>query len=86
MSDLISRQAVMEMLTSIELSHTVIPITEAKLGLKELPTAYDVDKVVEQPREKTLVKECDIGALVPASERVVILNDAINIINKGGKE
>ena len=38
MSDLISRGAVMEMLTNIELSYTVIPITEAKLQLRELPT------------------------------------------------
>lgn len=48
---LIDADDVMEMLTNIELSCTVIPITEAKLALRDIPTAYDVDKVVEQLEE-----------------------------------
>lgn len=38
----------MEMLTNIELSCTAIPMIEAKTRLRDIPTAYDVDKVVEQ--------------------------------------
>lgn len=48
---LIDADDVMEMLTNIELSCTVTPITEAKLALRDIPTAYDVDKVVEQLEE-----------------------------------
>lgn len=36
--DLISRCDVMEMLTNIELSCTIIPITEAKLQLRDIPS------------------------------------------------
>lgn len=39
--DLISRQDVMEMLTNIELSCTVIPITEAKPQLKDIPSVQN---------------------------------------------
>ena len=48
MGRLIDADDVMEMLTNIELSCTVIPITEAKLRLRDIPTAYDIDKVVEE--------------------------------------
>lgn len=45
---LIDADDVMEMLSNIESSYSVIPITEAKLALRDIPTAHDVDKVVEQ--------------------------------------
>ena len=51
MGRLIDADDVMEMLTNIELSCTVIPITEAKLRLRDIPTAYDIDKVIEELEE-----------------------------------
>ena len=76
MGRLIDADDVMEMLTNIELSCTVIPITEAKLRLRDIPTAYDVDKVVEQ-LEKLFFKA---GSYNIATG----LNKAIDIVKKGG--
>lgn len=56
---LIDADVVMEMLTNIELSCTAIPMIEAKTRLRDIPTAYDVDKVVEwlEERKNYLLKE-----------------------------
>lgn len=80
MSDLISRQKVMEMLTKIELSCTQIPITEAKLGLRDIPIAYDVDEVVEQLQEISKVY-CEE---YHQREGSLYLQDAIEIMKAGG--
>lgn len=52
MSDLISRTAVMEMLTKVELSQGITTITDIKLNLREIPTIYDTNKVEESIRFK----------------------------------
>ena len=54
--------------------------------VEQTKTAYDIDKVVEQLEEKALVKECDVGGLVPSREKIVILSDAIEIIKEGGTD
>lgn len=41
--DLISRSDVMRMLTNMELSCTIIPITEAKLQLRDIPSTHQAD-------------------------------------------
>ena len=43
-------------------------------------------EIVEQLEEKALVKECDVGGLVPSREKIVILSDAIEIIKEGGTD
>lgn len=47
--------------------------------IKEQPTAYDVDKVVEQLEKESYQEFCD-------SERIVNLIDAIEIVKGGGKD
>ena len=54
--------------------------------VEQTKTAYDVDKVVEELEENALVKECDVGGLVPSREKIVILSDAIEIIKEGGTD
>lgn len=80
MGRLIDADDVMEMLTNIELSCTVIPITEAKLRLRDIPTAYDVDKVVERLEEQKsgLTEWAEDEAFKFAT------NNAIEIVKQGG--
>ena len=48
MEDLISRQSVIEMLTEIETNNWFPTLATLKQRVSDIPTAYDVDKVVEQ--------------------------------------
>lgn len=45
--------------------------------VRRQPTAYDVDKVVEQLEKESYQEFCD-------SERIVIMADAIEIVKAGG--
>lgn len=80
MGRLIDADDVMEMLTNIELSCTVIPITEAKLRLRDIPTAYDVDKVVEEleKQKSGLTEWAEDEAFKLA------IHKAIEIVKQGG--
>ena len=49
-------------------------------------TRKPMERIVEQLEEKALVKECDVGGLVPSREKIVILSDAIEIIKEGGTD
>lgn len=56
------------------------------------PTAYDIDKVVEQLEENKLIVEIDDDHIVPESDvdeffelEVVALSDAIEIVKGGAK-
>lgn len=90
MSDLISRESVMEMLTNIELSLSPIPITEAKLGLKDIPTAFDVNKVVEQLKVLQRASDTKFDTSVDCRKEMNAyddaIEDAIEIVQKGGAE
>ena len=76
---------VMEMLTNIELSCTVIPITEAKLRLRDIPTAYDIDKVVEELEieRKTANNTYNSFNMDVDLGRVFGLEKAIEIVKQG---
>jgi acetolactate synthase small subunit len=83
-NDLISRKAVDEIIgkeidstTSYDVHDTQINI---KFAVKELPTAYDVEKVVEQLeelRDRFAVEDYHIRG---------IIEKAIEIVRKGGVE
>lgn len=79
MGRLIYADDVMEMLTNVELSCTVIPITEAKLKLKDIPTAYDVEEVVAEIEHDLPFIEADDGGGVFVNQR-----KTIDAIRKGG--
>ena len=91
MGRLIDADDVMEMLTNIELSCTVIPITEAKLRLRDIPTAYDIDKVVEELEEvhNKFCKNVVCGGksrseLCEYCEECIMFNKNIEIVKQGG--
>lgn len=72
MSRLISEYDVMRMLTGVELNNGTI--TDAKIELRNVKTAYDVEKVVED-----ILKTKSVYGRIPVSE-------AIEIVRKGGVE
>lgn len=48
MEKLINEEDVMEMLTDIELSATLTPITEAKKRLRDIPVCHDLSNVIAE--------------------------------------
>lgn len=65
------------------------------MTLEEYPTAFDVDKVVEQSEKKIQTHECCIeyekknGTITEEFQQrkaVEVLKDAIEIVKRGGKE
>ena len=72
---LIDADAVMRMLTSIELNNGTI--TDAKMELRNVKTAYDVDAVVKELEDSVV---CGMfGARLGKSDAEII-----DIIRKGG--
>ena len=75
---LIDADALKKDLKSVTLSNGTLVNTNAVLYLlEEYPTAYDVDKVVEQLEKESYQEWCD-------SPKIVELNDAIEIVKGGG--
>ena len=97
MSDLISRSELLKQFCITKDGHRVpeidcdnfevtVSIKDVKTIIREQPTAYDVDKVMEQLEEirvkKTCNKEkCDEKELC----RICVVDDAIEIVKAGGK-
>ncbi len=77
---LIREEDVIEMLTNVELSCTSIPMLEAKTRLRDIPTAYDVDEVVEQLEEK-IINTADTQIGISAR---MAFGKAIEIVKAGG--
>ncbi len=59
-----------------------ISLKEIKRIIREQPTAYDVDKVVEQLKDVSYER---FGYAGMGGENVVNLDDAIEIVKAGGK-
>ena len=75
-----TNEAICGYMTAYDVTNSIID------EVKEQPTAYDVDKVVEQLEEirvkKTCNKEkCDTKELC----RICVVDDAIEIVKAGGK-
>ena len=89
MSDLISRSKVISVLEQLK-EHSLsgkMDISNAIYLLENQPTAYDIDKVVQELEliraKKTCNKEkCDTKELC----RICVVDDAIEIVKRGGKE
>lgn len=93
---LIDADALKKDLKSVTLSNGTLVNANAVLHLlEECPTAYDVDKVVEQLEKKIQTHECCIeyekknGTITEEFQQrkaVEVLKDAIEIVKRGGKE
>ena len=86
MSDLISRSELISRIESEYREYGEDYDTEQILGdIEDMPTAYDVDKIVEK-LEKIRVKEtcnkekCDTKEIC----RICVVDDAIEIVKQGG--
>ena len=96
MSDLISRSELLKRFLVNKDGHRIperdcdnlevtVSIKDVKTIVKEQPTAYDIDKIVEK-LEKIRVKEtcnkekCDTKELC----RICVVDDAIEIVKQGG--
>lgn len=80
MSRLINEDDVMEMLTQVGLSYTSIPMIEAKTRLRDIPSAYDVNKVKERLNELKEIYPVGNGNY----EYAVRSDKAIEIVEAGG--
>ena len=66
----------------------ILHIIEFQIVVDAQPTAFDVDKVVKQLEESYFITEStfdDDGWCNDDSEEVVNLNEAIEIVKRGGK-
>lgn len=80
---LIDADALKKDLKSVTLSNGTLVNTNAVLYLlEEYPTAYDVDKVVEQLKDVSYER---FGYAGMGGENVVNLDDAIEIVKADGK-
>lgn len=52
--------------------------------IKQIPTAYDVDKVVEQLEDRS--KEYNSGVRLHGKPEEIITNEAIEIVKGGGRD
>ena len=85
MSDLISRKKVISILEQLE-EHSLsgnMDISNAIYLLEKQPTAYDVDKVVEQLES---LSNAEADYYYARSNDVIDREDAIDIVKKGGVE
>ena len=96
MSDLISRIELLKRFCVTKDGHRIperdcdnlevtVSIKDVKTIIKEQPTAYDIDKIVEKLEEirakKTCNKEkCDTKEIC----RICVVDDAIEIVKRGG--
>lgn len=82
MSDLISRNAVVKLLCELRVDNVAVNDKRIVEYIKDLPTAYDVEKVVAELSEKSGTVRNMFGG----STRAIGLRTAIDIVRKGGAE
>lgn len=82
---LIDADALKKDLKSVTLSNGTLVNTNAVLCLlEEYPTAYDVDKVVEQLEEWTFNADVNIGDGTMMNHNLIVSKNAIKIVEGGG--
>ena len=82
---LIDADALKKDLKSVTLSNGTLVNTNAVLYLlEEYPTAYDVDKVVEQLKEWTFNADVNIGDGTMMNHNLIVSKNAIKIVEGGG--
>lgn len=89
MSDnLISRQAIYKIIDN-EIRSTTVPFVHdtqinIKFAVQELPTAYDVEKVIDQLQKAKTRMSC--YRLNNVADDKISIDEAIEIVRKGGIE
>lgn len=85
MRNLISRQAFLDFIESVPflLEHQNLKAIVID-WIKQQPTAYDVDKVVEQLEDRS--KEYNSGVRLRGKPEEIITNEAIEIVKGGGRD
>ena len=89
MSDnLISRQAIYKIIDN-EIRSTTVPCVHdtqinIKFAVQELPTAYDIEKVIEQLQKAKTRMSC--YRLNNVADDRISIDEAIEIVRKGGIE
>lgn len=86
--DLISRQAVDKIINN-EIRSTTVPCVHdtqinIKFAVQELPTAYDVEKVIDQLQKAKTRMSC--YRLNNVADDKISIDEAIEIVRKGGIE
>ena len=84
MARLIKEDDVMRMLTNIELSRTITPIIEAKAKLRDIPTAYDIEGVVN--KLKKCSDECKDSSDMYEKGKSFAYKNAISFIRESDVE
>ena len=95
MSDLISRSEVNDVIDELEVytigrpNTTKVEISVLQLQrfinkLKNIPTAYDVDKVVKEINEWTFNANIDVGDGTVMNHNLIVRDTAIEIVKAGG--
>lgn len=85
MGRLIREDDVMRMLTGVELNNGTI--TDAKIELRNVKTAYDITKVVAELEENSYTETVDdMDPYSDIPKKVVRLERTIDIARKGGVE
>ena len=95
MSDLISRSDVLDLLYGIFDKYKMSTDKNTSIGksfgtdvfeeIRNMPTAYSVDKVIEELEKESYAIMLD-GALVASKEVVIDAKRAIEIVKQSGKE
>lgn len=84
--DLISRQAVVKIIDNEIKSTTAYCLHDTQINIKfdvqNLPTAYDVEKVIEQLQKAKTRMSC--YRLNNVADDRISINEAIEIVRKGG--
>lgn len=84
---LIDADALKKDLESVTLSNgTLLNTNTVLLLLDKYPTAYDVDKVVEQLKEWTFNADVNIGDGTMMNHNLIVSKNAIEIVKAGGIE
>lgn len=98
MSDLISRSEVNDVIDELEVytsgrpntmkvEVSVLQLQRFINKLKNIPTAYNVDKVVEQLKERSMLpRPIEERSMLSRHIGMVPLKEAIEIVKRGGKE
>ena len=93
MSDLISRKEVINLLCGLHIDNIAVNDKRVTDYIRELPTAYDVDKVVEQLDKLSndvisthFAYECDDHEGIYSYGLSDGYDKAIDIVRAGGKE
>lgn len=82
---LIDADALKKDLESVTLSNgTLLNTNTVLLLLDKYPTAYDVDKVVEQLKEWTFNADVNIGDGTMMNHNLIVSKNAIEIVKGGG--